>query len=97
MIWLHDGYLTGSEDFIAIYPIQFSGRHTRASYNIMIINNEKLEDTETFNVSIDPLCLPCGIVLGDNTSAEVVILDDDSKCTIIIHNLHAYHVRMIIL
>ena len=39
-----------------------------------------LEDSEKFIVSIDPLSLAYGVVLGDVPTAEVVILDDDGKC-----------------
>ena len=43
---------------------------------------EKLEDSEKFIVSIDPLSLPYGVVLGNNPTAEVVIMDDDGKCSL---------------
>ena len=38
-----------------------------------------LEGTEKFRISIDPLSLPYGVVLGDITSVEVEIIDDESK------------------
>ena len=77
-------YLTGSEDFNATSPIQFlfSGGQTKASYNIKIFDDSILEDIEMFIVSIDPLSLPYGVVFGDVPTAEVVIIDDDSKCII---------------
>ena len=36
-----------------------------------------LEGSEKFSISIDPLSLPYGVVLGDITSATVEILDDE--------------------
>ena len=45
-----------------------------------MVDNVMLEDSEKFIVSIDPLSLPYGVVLGDVPTAEVVILDDDGKC-----------------
>ena len=42
-------------------------------------DDELVEGGERFSVSIDPLSLPYGIVLGSNDYAEVEIVDDDSK------------------
>ena len=44
-----------------------------------MINNVKLEGSEKFIVSIDPLSLPYGVVLGDHPTAEVVIMDNGGK------------------
>ena len=44
-----------------------------------MVDNVRLESGETFRVSIDPLSLPYGVVLGRFTSSEVLILDNDSK------------------
>ena len=59
--------------------ILFPGGTTRASFDVRMVDNIKLESTETFSVYIDPLSLPCGVILGDVSSAEVVILDNDSE------------------
>ena len=42
-------------------------------------NDMLVEGSERFSVSIDPLSLPHGIVLGNTKYAEVEILDNDSK------------------
>ena len=42
-----------------------------------MVDTVMLEDSEKFIVSIDPLSLPYGVVLGDNPTAEVVIMDND--------------------
>ena len=55
------------------------GGKTCASFDVNIVDDVIVESKETFNVSIDPLSLPYGIVLGNITTAEVVILDDDGK------------------
>ena len=60
--------------------VLFPGGHTQAHFDVLIVNNTKLEDSEKFVVSIDPLSLPYGVVLGDHPTAEVVIIDDDGMC-----------------
>ena len=75
---------TGGEDFEATSPVQvlFPGGITRTTFDVRMVGNmvEKLEDSEKFVVSIDPLSLPYGVVLGDNPTAEVIIMDNDGKC-----------------
>ena len=44
-----------------------------------MVDDMILEGSESFNVSIDPLSLPYGVVLGDIANATVKILDDESK------------------
>ena len=57
--------------------ILFSGGKTCTTFNVKINDNDRLESNKSFNVTIDPLSLPYGIVLCTITTAEVVILDDD--------------------
>ena len=59
--------------------VLFPGGITRATFDVRMVDNVRLESSETFSVSIDPYSLPYGVVLGDITSAEVVILDNDRK------------------
>ena len=44
-----------------------------------IIDDKKMEESETFRVSIFELSVPYGVTLGIATSAEVTITDNDSK------------------
>ena len=69
------------KDFEAISPVQvlFPGGQTRVSFDVRMVDNVMLEDSEKFIVSIDPLSLPYGVSLGDNPTAEVFIMDDDGK------------------
>ena len=64
-------------------PVIISAGMTRASFDIPIINDRILEETETFTMSIDPVSLPYGVTLGSSASASVTIMDDDSKKTIV--------------
>ena len=71
--------LTGGDDFDATSPIQvlIPGGQTRTQFNVKLVDSVILEGSEKFSVSIDPLSLPYGVVLGENPTAEVVIQDDD--------------------
>ena len=73
---------TEGEDFEATSPVQvlFPGGITRVSFDVRTVDTVMLEDSEKFIVSIDPLSLPYGVILGDNPTAEVVIMDNDGKC-----------------
>ena len=85
---------TEGEDFVAASPIRvlFPGGHTRANFDVLVVDNVKLEGSEKFIVSIDPLSLPYGVVLGDYPTAEVVIMDNEgnyivhSDATIIVYD-----------
>ena len=72
---MNDDYNVDSSAIQILFP----GGTTRASFDVRLVDNIKLESTETFSVSIDPLSLPCGVVLGDISTAEVAILDNDGE------------------
>ena len=62
--------------------VLFPSGTTAAKFDILMIDETNIitvENTERFRVSIDPLSLPYGVVLGANLSAEVNILDIDGK------------------
>ena len=71
----------GKADFNGKSYIQvlFPGGRTAAHFDVHIIDDIILERIETFRISIDPLSLPHGVVLGAVSSATVTILDDDCK------------------
>ena len=78
-------YLTGGQDYQIpnnqYIKVKFPAGETRASFDINIINDDFLEEPETFRITIFELSVPYGITLGSITSAIVTILDDDSKFT----------------
>ena len=76
-------HLIGDEDY-EIPPdqyieVKFSAGETRAPFTVDIIDDNQLEGSETFKVSIFVLSVPYSINLGSTTSATVTIEDDDSK------------------
>ena len=81
---------TGGEDY-DIPPNQyvqviFPPGETRVSFDVLLIDDIQMENSETFRVTIYDLSVPYGITLGSITSAEITILDNDSKfkCSIYI-------------
>ena len=69
--------------------VLFPGGTTTAKFDVHMIDDLNIitvENTERFRVSIDPLSLPYGVVLGPVPSAEVNIVDIDGKQ----YNLCAY-------
>ena len=73
--------VTEGEDFEATSPVRvlFPGGVARTTFDVKMVGNVIIEGSEKFIVSIDPLSLPYGVVLGDHPTAEVVIIDDDGK------------------
>ena len=72
-----DDYESGP--FIVIFPAGV----TTAPVIVMIINNNQLENNETFNLIIDSSLLPSNII-SHPSQATVTIIDDDSKCTVVV-------------
>ena len=72
----HD-YRMSKQQRKVIFP---SGK-TRASFDVNIINDERVEHNETFRIIIDSPSLPYGVNFGSHSvsSAVALILDDDSK------------------
>jgi len=72
---------TGGIDYgskpLSYIPVVFSAGVTSISFDVQIINDDILEQSETFRVSIEPISLPYGITLGSTESAVVTIQDDD--------------------
>ena len=68
-------------DFLSESYVQvlFPGGLTTAKFDVHLVHDVILEHNETFRISIDPLSLPHGVILGTVSSATVTILDDDSK------------------
>ena len=59
--------------------VLFPGGAVSTTFDIYIVDDVIVENSERFIVSIDPFTLPFGVVLGEITYAEVEIIDDDSK------------------
>ena len=72
--------ITGGVDYnINSSRVIFINEITTASLRVSINDDSMFETHETFIVSIDPLSLPYGVILGSTASAVVTIVDDDSK------------------
>ena len=80
--------ITGGVDYnIDSSRVIFPNGLTTASLRVSTNDDSKFETNEKFNVSIDPLSLPYGVILGSTASAVVTIADDDSK---LIYTIYLY-------
>ena len=59
------------------YDIKFPVEVTRFPLNVTIVNDNILENNETFNVTINSSSLPSNVRVGDPGQATVIIRDDD--------------------
>ena len=76
---------TGGEDYtVGPFTVEFSTEVLRVPFNVSIINDNILEDNETFNLIINPSSLPSEVIVTDRSQAIVTIVDDDGMLTIVI-------------
>ena len=61
------------------YPIMISAGQTTGVLNIGINDDNVLEDTERFSLSIRRSSLPTRVILSDPDETTVIIEDDDGK------------------
>lgn len=59
------------------YSVTILAGDTQGQLDITIFNDNIVEETEIFNLTINILSLPEGIFIGDPSSAVVNILDSD--------------------
>ena len=80
-------HLTAGDDYTGSGPfyITFPAGHDNVTFMILITNDDVVENTETFTLSINPSSLPSGVTIGDPSQATVTIIDDDSKYSEYVH------------
>ena len=80
---IHIGYFAGGFDYgdndTTQYIVTFPNGTSCSSFDIPIINDTDSEDDETFRITIVNMSLPFGTRLGDDITADVVIVDNDSE------------------
>ena len=77
-------YFTGGDDYDTpskIYNYTFYAGDFEAlpDGNISIIDDDKFEEKENFYISIIDVSLPYGYETNENGTAEICIVDNDSK------------------
>ena len=60
----------------------FLAMETRGQFNVAINDDDVLEETENFNLTVDALSLPNRVTIGDPAQATVIIVDNDGKYVI---------------
>ena len=80
-VFTYDGGIPGEHDISSPEYIQvlFPGGTTRAKFDVYTKDDVLFEPNERFSISVDPLSLPHGVVLGSIPRATVSITDNDSK------------------
>ena len=71
-------YVGGGVDYNSgSYAVQFDAGVTRVSFNVVVIDDNILEDNETFNLNINANLLPNRVTIGDHGLSIMTILDND--------------------
>ena len=62
---------------VNLATVTFSPTTSHMDYNLSLVDNMILEDTETFTISFSLVNNSVGVVLGTDSVAVATILDDD--------------------
>ena len=65
------------------YNVTFFAGTTAASFNVSIINDDVLENDETFHLTIRPPSAPDNVIVGEPVQATVTVADFDGKSTVL--------------
>ena len=79
------GYYTlgGGFDYISgPYTVKIPANVKMVSFSILITNDNKKENNETFRLVIDPYSLPDDVIVGTPSQATVTIVDI-TKCKVL--------------
>ena len=81
-------YVGGGVDYNSgLYTIQFNVGITRALFTIPLIDDNIMEDNETFNFSVNASSLPSAITVSDSGQTTVTIMANDGKYEVVICSL----------
>ena len=69
------------------YTVTFPAGQTTATFDVPINDDNILEGSENFMLTISPSSLLSNVTASDPDEAKVTILDDDGKKTVINHFL----------
>ena len=74
-------HLIAEDDFTGSGPfyVTFPARDKQVIFVISITNDDIVENTESFTLSINPSSLPQGVTVSDPSQTTVTIIDDDSE------------------
>ena len=91
-------YLDGDKDYVSgPYFVKLTAGMTHFIFNVLIIDDDKWEQNETFYLIIDESSLPCNVTVGNQHKSAVTILDDDGREMIIIAiKIHMYNAHMLL-
>ena len=70
--------------FSGPYTVTFSPGTTTATFDVIILSDDRFRGTRMFQLSIDPSSLPDNVTAGGIGQAMVIIIDDDSKSILVV-------------
>jgi len=65
--------------FSGPYFILFAAGTTELVFDVILINDDVLEETETFDVIINSSSLPSNVTSGEPGDAAVIVWDNDGE------------------
>ena len=71
--------IEGSDYGSGSYMVNFNAGVTRVSFNVSILDNNILENDETFILTIEHSSLPNNVDVGTPNETKITIVDDDGK------------------
>ena len=74
-------FIGGGVDYVSEpYNVIFYAGETDITLNISIIDDDILENDESFNVTVNPTLLPIDVIIANNIGYSTVnIVDNDGK------------------
>ena len=89
----------GGADFVSQqFLLNFPAGQTRADFNVSILDNNVVENTESFQLllSIPDDLISKGVQVGPNAASTVTIMDNDGErveelCTSLLHKCMKYY------
>ena len=81
LFYVNDGGIPGDDILRSDHYIRvlFPGGTTKATFAVHTRDDVLFEPSESFHISIDPLSLPHGVVIGSIPRTTVTIMDDEGK------------------
>ena len=67
------------------YFVMFPAGTTKVMFSIVLINDDVLEEAETFNVIVNSSILPSNVTIGELGDATVIIWDNDGESCVCLY------------
>ena len=82
----------GNDYISGPYNVTFDAQSTRASFDVVIIDDSILESDENFVIAINPTSLPSSVTVGNHSNVRITIMDDEGKLISVIYLLSIFYI-----